>query len=380
MPRGACLASTPLLFTSRHIPPRALIPRTPRRRQSLAPKPWTPRRSRSAAVEPTAWRWRALPCWDSSRAAATGCSTRLPSHAAAVAANTPFRRRISRWTSRAPVKNPGYIHSMRLRSLLGAALLIFAAAFALGARAQDKLVEYRLGPGDSIRISVFDNPNLTLETRVGENGIITYPLIGRVRIGGLTIPLAEQTIAKALADGNFIKQPQVSILSLQMRSNQVSVLGLVNRAGRFPLETFNVRVSEMIAIAGGIAPTGADVAIVMGERAGKPFRKEIDIPALFLYNKHDDDVTVAPGDVIYVNRAPLFYIYGEVQRPGSYRVDRGMTVRQALAQGGGPTQRGTERGLRMHRRGPSNQLEATSPRLDDPVQPGDVFYVGDSLF
>jgi len=71
-----------------------------------------------------------------------------------------------------------------------------------------------------------------------------------VRIGGLTLPLAEQTIAKALADGNFIKQPQVSILSLQMRSNQVSVLGLVNRAGRFPLETFNVRVSEMIAIAG----------------------------------------------------------------------------------------------------------------------------------
>ena len=165
-----------------------------------------------------------------------------------------------------------------------------------------------------------------------------------------------------------------------MRSNQVSVLGLVKRAGRFPLDTSNVRVSEMLALAGGITPAGADVAIITGERAGKPYRKEIDIPALFLYNKHDDDVTVAPGDVIYVNRAPLFYIYGEVQRPGSYRVERGMTVRQALAQGGGPTQRGTERGLRMHRRGPSNQLEATSPRLDDPVQPGDVFYVGDSLF
>src|SRR6266513_5305182 len=118
---------------------------------------------------------------------------------------------------------------MRLRSLPGAALLILAAILAVGARAQDKLPEYRLGPGDSIRISVFDNPNLTLETRVGENGIITYPLIGRVRIGGITIPLAEQTIAKALTDGNFIKQPQVSILSLQMRSNQVSVLGLVDR-------------------------------------------------------------------------------------------------------------------------------------------------------
>src|SRR6202007_2812851 len=97
----------------------------------------------------------------SSRAAATGCSTRLPSHPAAVAA-----------------------HSMRLRCLPGAALLILAAAFALSALAQDKVPEYRLGPGDSIRISVFDNPNLTLETRVAENRIITDPLLRRVGEGG----------------------------------------------------------------------------------------------------------------------------------------------------------------------------------------------------
>ena len=267
-----------------------------------------------------------------------------------------------------------------LQRLLGAALFILAAAFALGARAQDKLPEYLLGPADSIRISVFQNPNLTLETRVSEDGTITYPLIGSVRIGGMTIARAEQTIAKALDEGNFIKRPQVSILSLNIRSSQVSVLGLVSRPGRFPLETFNVRVSEMIALAGGIAATGDDFAIVTGERAGKPYRKEIDIAAVFLSNRHDDDVTVAPGDVIYVHRAPVFYIYGEVQRPGSYRIERGMTMRQALVQGGGPTQRGTERSLRVHRRGANNQLEASSPRLDEPVRPDDVLHVGESLF
>jgi len=101
---------------------------------------------------------------------------------------------------------------------------------------------------------------------------------------------------------------------------------------------------------------------------------------VFLSNGHDDDVTVAPGDVIYVHRAPMFYIYGEVQRPGSYRIERGMTMRQALAQGGGPTQRGTERGLRLHRRGANDQLEVTRPGLDDPVQPADVLHVGESLF
>jgi polysaccharide export outer membrane protein len=267
-----------------------------------------------------------------------------------------------------------------LQRLLGSALLILAAALALDARAQDKLPEYRLGPGDSIRISVFQNPNLTLETRVTEDGTITYPLIGKVKIGGMTMAAAEQTIAKALDEGNFIKQPQVTILSLQIRSSQVSVLGLVFRAGRFPLETFNTRVSEMIALAGGITPTGADVAIVTGQRAGKPYRKEIDIAALFLYNRVEDDVTVAAGDVIYVHRAPVFYVYGEVQRPGSYRVERGMSVRQALVQGGGPTQRGTERSVRLHRRGANNQLEVINPKLDDPIQPDDVLHVGESLF
>jgi polysaccharide biosynthesis/export protein len=201
-----------------------------------------------------------------------------------------------------------------------------------------------------------------------------------VRIGGMTLSGAEQAIAKALDEGNFIKEPQVSILALQIRSSQVSVLGLVNRAGRFPLETFNTRVSEMIALAGGIMPTGADLAVVIGEREGKPYRKEIDIPALFLYNRPDEDVIVAPGDMIYIHRAPVFYVYGEVQRPGAYRVERDMTVRQALAQGGGITQRGTERSVRVHRRDAGKQLQVINPRLDELIRPDDVLHVGESLF
>jgi len=255
-------------------------------------------------------------------------------------------------------------------------LLILAAAFALGANAQTRNPEYLLGSGDVIRIAVYQNPDLTVETRVTENGTISYPLVGSVRIGGLTIPAAEQAIARALKDGNFIKQPQVNIGLLQNRGNQVSVLGAVGRPGRFPLETFNTRLSEMIAIAGGISTGGADVAILAGVRDGKPLRKEIDISDMFLGNKLDEDIVVAGGDVIYVHRQPLFYIYGEVQRPGSYRIERGMTMRHALAQGGGPTARGTERGLRLFRRG----FETLNPELTDRVQPDDVLYVRESLF
>jgi polysaccharide export outer membrane protein len=258
--------------------------------------------------------------------------------------------------------------------------LLMLAMLASATHAQDKLVEYRLGPGDGIRISVFQNPNLTLDTRVAEDGAISYPLIGRVRIGGETLAGAEGIIARALEAGNYIQSPQVTLVLMQARSSQVSVLGLVNRAGRFPLETVNTRVSEMIAMAGGIAREGADFVILSGERDGKYFRKEIDVAALFLSGQHDDDVRVAGGDVIYVHRAPQFYVYGEVNRPGSYRVERGMTIRQALVQGGGPTQRGTERNLRVYRRAANGELETRSPRLGEPVRPDDVLYVGESLF
>ena len=88
----------------------------------------------------------------------------------------------------------------------------------------------------------------------------------------------------------------------------------------------------------------------------------------------------AAGDVIYVHRQPLYYIYGEVQRPGSYRVERNMTVQQALAQGGGPTVRGTERWLRLHRRGPDGKVQVLRPTPQDAIEPDDIIYVRESIF
>jgi polysaccharide export outer membrane protein len=259
-------------------------------------------------------------------------------------------------------------------------LMILITMFSLGTNAQNKPSEYRLGDGDSIRVLVFQNPDLTVETRVTENGTITYPLIGNLTIGGMTIPGAEQAIAKALSDGGFIQRPQVNIILLQNRGNQVSVLGQVGRSGRFALETFTTRLSEMIAIAGGIGPTGADTAIITGVRDGKPFRKEIDIAGMFLNNNSQDDMIVAAGDVIYVQRQPMYYIYGEVQRAGSFRIERNMTVRQALALSGGLTPRGTERKLGVFRRSANDKIERLIPDMNEPVRADDVLYVRESLF
>jgi polysaccharide export outer membrane protein len=273
-----------------------------------------------------------------------------------------------------------YKPSVTMRAVLQACFALLMASFALASTAQDRPAQYQLGAGDIIRVTVFQNPDLTVETRVTENGTISYPLVGTVKVAGMTIPSAEQAIATALKTGGYLREPQVNIALLQNRGNQVSVLGQVNRPGRFPLETTNTRVSEMLAIAGGVTVTGGDIATLTGTRDGKLFRKDIDIAAVFLNNKLQDDTVVAAGDVIYVHRQPVFYIYGEVQRPGSYRVERNMTIRQALAQGGGPTVRGTERWLRLHRRGADGQVQVLKPAPQDTIQPDDILYVRESLF
>ena len=267
------------------------------------------------------------------------------------------------------------------RILLYALCALLLGTTLQAARAAEALAppNYRLAPGDSIRVSIFQNPDMTLETRISEDGTITYPLIGVIGIGALDLGAAEKKLAKALKDGGFFKQPQVNIQLTEVRGNKVAVLGQVNKAGTFPLLT-TTRVSQMLAEAGGQSPTGDDRVVLTGTRAGQAFRREIDIDALYRSDKADEDVVLAGGDTIYVPRAPTFYIYGEVTRPGNYKVERKMTMRQAISAGGGLTLRGTERRLKVVRAGPAGGTDKISVELDDPVLPGDVVYVSESLF
>lgn len=277
---------------------------------------------------------------------------------------------------------PNILRLCRLVAL-GVAGVVVASGGAWAATEQpavDRSAEYLLGPGDVIRISVFQSPDLLLETRVSENGSITYPLIGNVKIGGLALSVAEAKIAKLLKDGGFVVQPQVSILLLQIRGNQVAVLGQVNRPGRYPLETANTRLSDMLSLAGGIAASGSDVVIFSGVRDGKQIRREIDIASMFLRGDAQDDLALKGGDILYVHRAPVFYIYGEVQRPGVFRVERDMTVMQALATGGGLTQKGTQRGLRIYRRASDGKVQAIELAPEELIRPDDVVVVKESIF
>ena len=240
--------------------------------------------------------------------------------------------------------------------------------------------EYRLGSGDVLRINVYQNPDLTLETRVTEAGIVSYPLLGAIRLGGLSVTAAEKLIADGLRSGNYVKQPQVTLVVLQVRGNQASVLGQVNRPGRYPIEVADMRLTDLLAMAGGTAAGGADTVVVTGQRNGQPYRLEVDLPTVFVAGGKDKDILILNGDAVWVDRQPIVYIYGEVQRPGPMRLERGMTMMQTLATGGGLTQRGTEKGIRVHRKSTDGKVQVITPTLDDKMLDGDVVYVRESLF
>lgn len=239
--------------------------------------------------------------------------------------------------------------------------------------------DVQLGAGDVIKISVYGNPDLTLEAKVSEAGSITYPLIGEVSVAGLSTSAAEKKIAGLLESGGFVRKAQVNMIVTVLQSQQVSVLGQVNRPGRYPIDGKR-NLTDMIALAGGVNGDGSDIVTLVRTRNGKSAKKMIDLVDMIRTGDMNQNFDLEGNDVIYVERAPRFYIYGEVQRPGVYRLEKAMTVVQALSAGGGLTVRGTDRSIRVKRRDATGTLQTIKAKHDDLVQIDDVVYVQESLF
>jgi len=260
----------------------------------------------------------------------------------------------------------------RLVHWMIAATLALAAGFTSAA-------EVVLGPGDVVKATVYGSPDLATETRVSEAGSMTFPLLGEVQVGGLTTQQAEKKIGGLLERGGYLKKAQVNLLITTLASQQVSVLGQVNRPGRYPIEGKR-KVLDLLAIAGGISQDGGDMVSLVRNRNGKTTRETIDIVDMVRKGELDRDYEVAGGDIIFVERAPRAYITGEVNRPGPFRIERAMTVQQAVSAGGGLTQRGTQRGLRVTRKDASGAAHTIDVKNDDLVQTDDVITVRESWF
>jgi polysaccharide biosynthesis/export protein len=236
--------------------------------------------------------------------------------------------------------------------------------------------DYRVGPGDLLRVNVFDHPELASDLRVSQSGNLTFPLLGQLAVAGQSTHEIESALIQGLAGGGFVRGPQVSVLVIDYQSQKISVMGQVTRPGQYAL-TASQHVLDLLAEAGGVVNMIAadDATLIRHDGEHVP----IDLVAMFAGDPRQNP-EVGAGDTIYVPRAPQFYIYGEVQRPGVYRLERRMTVSQAISAGGGLTPKGSERRVVVKRRDAAGKERKVSVSTSDLLQPDDVLMIKQGLF
>lgn len=229
---------------------------------------------------------------------------------------------------------------------------------------------YVLGPDDVIEVSVLGQPEFTTRSRIRADGSIVLPFIGSTPVTGNTPISFAFRVTTALKAGGYYSNPIVSVEVAGYASRYVIVLGAVALPGLQPVDR-GYRVSEIIARAGGMRADGADYVVLRRDKGGEiklPFEK-------LATGTLEDDPFVAPGDKVYVPAAETYYVSGQINRPGVYPIKEQMTLRKALALGGGVSLTASERRVSVIRDGKKLPLE-----LDAPILPGDVIVVPQRSF
>jgi polysaccharide export outer membrane protein len=246
-------------------------------------------------------------------------------------------------------------------------------------------LEHIVNTQEVLKVTVFDEPQLSGSFRVDADGTFTYPFIGRIKAAGESLRSIEATLSKLLADG-YVRSPQVKIEVEQPRSQSVFVVGEVRAPGKYAL-TGQMTLIEALAQAGSTTSSaGTDVLILRaaptdgppaaeGEANGNVTRVSLtDLQAGRLHQ----NVTLNEGDTIFVPKAERFYVTGHVKSPGAYTHERGMTVLQAISVAGGLTDRGSDRGTKVVRI-VNGEKKEISVKLSDLIQPNDTLIVRQRL-
>ena len=267
-----------------------------------------------------------------------------------------------------------------------------AAARQAQAQPGPSRAEYVIGAQDVLTITVWDSPDLSGKFTVETDGSFTFPLIGRVKAGGLTLRQFEAELKKKLADGYF-KNPQVSVAVETYRSQRIFIVGEVRSPGTYQL-TGDMTLIEAIARAGSTTPAAAPEAIVVRAPAGKaadgptlPGSHASDSSETKRVNLRDlqsgalsQNVALRDGDTIFVPRAESIYVFGQVKNPGAYALqDAETTVLQALSLAGGVTDRGATSRIKIVRVVKGEKVEI-KVKLTDLVLPGDTVIVPEKFF
>jgi len=245
---------------------------------------------------------------------------------------------------------------------------------------------YVLGPQDQLRITVFDEPDLTNSYRVEADGFITFPLINRVAAGGLTPAELQDRIRTLLANG-YIKNPTVRIEIEQYKSQYVIVGGEVRAPGKIPM-TGTMTLPEALAAAG--SPTAAASTEVIVTHARRPnaggAMPDKDPDSVHVNLKQlqlgvaGQDIVLQDGDTIFVPKAQTFYVNGFVRNSGQFIWEPGLTVQQAIALAGGLSDRGSDRRIKADRMMTDGKIKELSLELNSAVQPNDTIKIPQRIF
>jgi len=239
-----------------------------------------------------------------------------------------------------------------------------------------------LGPGDQVTVHVFGQPNMDGTMYIADDGTVQVPLAGPVRVAGLSPTEAAQAVEAALRQKQILVSPHVSFTIVKSRSQQVSVLGEVRKAGIFNIES-NSTLLQLLAQAGGETEDGSDTVFILrpGDD-GTIHRLAVNLQGLADAGTTPEaaEFTMKGGDQVYVPRAAQVFVTGEVRQPGRFRIDPGMTVLEALAHAGGVTNIGSTHRISIKREQSDGRYRTLSASLTDRVEPNDVVTVRERIF
>jgi polysaccharide export outer membrane protein len=278
------------------------------------------------------------------------------------------------------------VASLRHKAVWSLAVVLLLVSAALSAQSPSA-ADYTIGPQDVLTIQVFDQPDLGGKYTVEADGTFSFPLIGRVKAGGMSLRAFENELKKRLADGYF-RNPQVTVAVEQYRSQRVFVMGEVRSPGPVAL-TGGMTLIEALARAGSTLPSASgEVAIVRAPQGAKgPVLPGADAKAEILRASIRDleagslkqNIELRDGDTIYVPRAETIYVFGQVKNPGAYAIQKDTTVLQALSLAGGVTENGAMNRIEIQRI-VNGEMKKLKVKLTDAVRAGDTIVVPERYF
>jgi polysaccharide export outer membrane protein len=253
--------------------------------------------------------------------------------------------------------------------------------------------DYVVGPQDVLNITSQDDPALSGKFTVEADLTFTFPLLGRVRAGGLTLRDVESQLQAKLVSEGYFKDPQIMVSIEQYKSQKVFIVGEVRNPGAYALSG-DMRLVEALALAGSTLPTAAGEVVVVpagsdsivvkpasvdeAEASGTPV---VRVNLRDLQNgAFQQNVQLNGGDTVFVLKAENIYVFGQVKNPGAYPLQQDVTtVLQGLALAGGVTDRGATSRVEIVRtiKGEQKKLKV---KLEDPLLPGDTIVVPQRFF